>query len=107
MAIYYWTLVVGQVAAGLATTTNKQSLFQYGLPNHTLTFCIVLEILLALAVVYVPGLNHAFKTAPLSMPQLIASAAMAFFLISIVEEMRKAFIRRRERATAVAEWKTK
>merc|ERR1719174_2237454 len=65
MTMYYWTLVMGQVGAAIATTTTQQSLFKYGLPNVWLNLCIVLEISLALACIYWKPLQGPFGTCPL------------------------------------------
>ncbi len=40
MTVYYWTLVLGQIAAAISTTTKLQSVFgiggkAYGFPNGT------------------------------------------------------------------------
>merc|ERR1740117_303240 len=47
MSIYYWTLVCGQIAAAISTTTKSQSVFGfggggcYGLPNTLLNSMFV------------------------------------------------------------------
>lgn len=48
--VYYYSLVVAQIAAAYATTTFKQSLFDYGVfkPNKILNYFIVGEIILAI-----------------------------------------------------------
>merc|ERR1719163_2477064 len=69
MTVYYWTLVIGQIAAAVSTTTKSQRVFGpggYGLPNHTLSLLILLEIALGLAVMYVPILSKTFSTGPLT-----------------------------------------
>lgn len=93
MTMYYWTLVLGQVGAALAATTTKQSLVQYGLANKWLNACIVLEILLAIAVVMWSPAQALCKTHMLSFSQLV-SGFSGFLLISVVEELRKALSRR-------------
>lgn len=93
MSLYYWTLVICQVGAALAATTTRQSIFQYGLPNHYLNFLIIGEILLALAVVMWSPLQGICKTHSLSFGQFAAGCS-GFVLIFFVEEARKAFTRR-------------
>lgn len=88
MTAYYWTLVLGQVAAAMATTTTRESLFSYGLPNMMLNLCIVLEIVLALAIIYWPAAESTFKTSALDMRQL-AWGALGFVVIFCLEEVRK------------------
>mmetsp|Transcript_65872 Transcript_65872/g.117046 ORF Transcript_65872/g.117046 Transcript_65872/m.117046 type:complete len:1110 (+) Transcript_65872:140-3469(+) len=95
MTSYYWTLVIGQVGAALAATTTKQSIFQYGLPNGWLNMLILLEILLAIVVVTWSPLQALCKTHMLSLGQFAAGFA-GFLLISVVEELRKAVMRRQQ-----------
>mmetsp|Transcript_17908 Transcript_17908/g.28561 ORF Transcript_17908/g.28561 Transcript_17908/m.28561 type:complete len:1200 (+) Transcript_17908:115-3714(+) len=92
MTSYYWTLVLGQVGAALATTTTKQSLIQYGIPNRWLNACIVFEILLALLVVGASPLQSTFKTAQLTCSQFIAGL-LGFVVITVCEELRKMWMR--------------
>mmetsp|Transcript_7365 Transcript_7365/g.15993 ORF Transcript_7365/g.15993 Transcript_7365/m.15993 type:complete len:1114 (-) Transcript_7365:342-3683(-) len=97
MASYYWTLVLGQVGAALATTTTRSSLFTYGLPNKWLNLCIVLEILLALLVVYWGPAQRLFKTESLTLHQALMGTG-SFVAIVMVEECRKYFVRRSQKA---------
>jgi len=92
MTAYYWTLVLGQVGAAVAATTTKQSVFQFGMPNWGLNLCIVLELLLALAVLMWPPLQAVFKTRQLTSSLLIAGM-LGFFLIFNLEELRKLALR--------------
>lgn len=94
MTAYYWTLVLAQVGAALATTTVSQSVFSYGIfRNGWLTCCFAFEILLALLVIYAGPCQNIFKTASLSFVQLMSGMA-GFLLVSAVEEMRKLYFRR-------------
>merc|ERR1712151_739400 len=98
MTSYYWTLVLGQVGAALATTTTRQSLLQYGLPNNWLNACIALEILFALLVVYWSPMQSAFKTYSLSFGQ-VAAGFFGFTLIVVAEELRKSWVRSKKSST--------
>lgn len=88
-------IVMGQVGAGQAMRTERRSVFSIGLlSNRFLLAGIAFEVLLAVALVYVPGLNRAFHQA--SIPwwwwlPLLAWAPIVFF----AEEARKAVVRRR------------
>jgi len=95
MTAYYWTLVLGQVGAAMAATTSRQSTMTRWMPNPWLSLCIVLEIVLAMAVVMWTPLQQLFKTHHLSMFQLVAGS-VGFFLISSSEELRKFFLRWKE-----------
>ena len=93
MTVYYWTLVLGQVAAALATSTKLQPLFlgvdAYGVPNKLLTVMIWGELLLSLVVMYSP-LRVVFDMEPLSLWPLLLPI-LALFGICAVEEARKHF----------------
>ena len=91
-------IVMSQVGAGLALRTDRRSVFSIGLlSNRFLLIAIVLELALAAALVYVPGLNSIFHQSPLGVwhwlflliwPPLVFGA----------EEARKAVVRRRRSA---------
>jgi magnesium-transporting ATPase (P-type) len=90
-------IVMGQVGAGFAMRTNRRSVFGIGLlSNHFLLVGVAFEVLLAVCLIYVPGLNSAFHQAP------IGPLNWLFLLIwppvvFLAEEARKAFLRRRAR----------
>jgi len=93
MTMYYWALILGQVGAAVAATTTRQSVFQYGLPNKGLNYCIIFELALGLLVIFWPPLQSLFKTRALSAMQL-AFGFIAFLVIFGVEEIRKWMTRR-------------
>ena len=99
--------MIGQVAAALATTTTRQSLFNYGLPNNVLTLCIVLEVILAGVVIEVPSISAIFKTTNLGPRPLIISAIGAFMLITSFEELRKSVVRSSEEKATRAHYEKK
>merc|ERR1719265_1654960 len=81
MASYYWTLVLAQVGAAIACTTTRQSVLSYGVfRNPCLNLCIILEVSLALIIMYVAPLAGVFKLAPLSGLQLVLGFS-GFFLV--------------------------
>eukprot|EP00928_Gymnodinium_smaydae_P056044 TRINITY_DN3948_c0_g5_i1.p2 TRINITY_DN3948_c0_g5~~TRINITY_DN3948_c0_g5_i1.p2 ORF type:complete len:895 (-),score=259.19 TRINITY_DN3948_c0_g5_i1:160-2844(-) len=93
MTVYYWTLVLGQIAAAISTTTKLQSVFgffgtPYCLPNMTLNAMFVGEILLGLAAIYWTPMQAWFDTMPLSKESLYKPIAALVF-ICFVEEVRK------------------
>ena len=93
-------IVMGQVGAGQAMRTESRSVFSIGLlSNRFLLVGIAFELALAVALVYVPGLNRAFHQAPIPIwwwLPLIVWAPIVFF----AEEARKAIVRRRLAATS-------
>lgn len=101
MTAYYWTLVFGQVGAALAATTTRQSALWKWAPNSYLTWCIVLELLLALLVIMWSPIQQTLKTRGLTTYQL-AAGSIGFLTISITEELRKAWLRSRDSAAALA-----
>ena len=77
----FTVLCLTQLGHVLAIRSEKESLFRMGLfSNKYLLFAVLLTFGLQMAVVYVPVLNHIFKTEPLSFSELL----MALLLSSIV-----------------------
>jgi len=98
MTAYYWTLLAGQVAAAISTTTKTQRIFGaggYGLPNSALNIFLLGELALGLAAVYWPPMHRAFSTAPLPSSQLCIPALVAIGVICGCDEFRKLLVRRR------------
>jgi len=93
-AMTYAGIVMGQVGAGLAFRTNRESVFRVGLlSNRFLLFGIAFELALLVALVYVPALQGPFHMRPLD------PIAWLFLIIlpAVVfgaEEARKAVFRR-------------
>jgi len=95
MTVYYWTLVLGQIAAAIATTTKFQQVFGpggYGLPNMILNLLIIFEVAMSLFVIYNPSMNQIFSTAPLSTIQVLLPI-IVIPIILIVDELRKLVVR--------------
>jgi len=93
MTTYYWTLVMGQIAAAISTTTKMQSVFgffgtPYCFPNMTLNFMFLLEIGLGLLAIYNPLVGSWFETGPLELNNLLLPTS-ALFAICLIEEIRK------------------
>merc|ERR1712190_372855 len=67
MTVYYWTLVLGQIAAAISTTTKLQSVFgigtpAFGFPNSTLNWMFLGELALGLAAIFVGPVQMLFDT---------------------------------------------
>jgi magnesium-transporting ATPase (P-type) len=90
-------IVMGQVGAGMAMRTDRRSVFSIGLfTNRFLLVGIAFELVLAVSLIYVPGLNGVFHQGPIGGWHwliLLAFAPIVFF----AEEGRKAFFRRHVR----------
>ncbi|CAD7970348.1 unnamed protein product [Amoebophrya sp. A120] len=100
---YYWTLVVGQLAAAYATTTFKQSLLEYGIPNKVLNVLIFLEILSGLWVVFSSAGNVMFQTRPMPFYLVALPFLVTFVPILVIEELRKALLRKKDKDIELAE----
>lgn len=91
--VYYWTMVVGQLAAAFSCQTFRQSLLSYGAPNRVLNWFIVFEVVLALALIYVKPLSLAIGTVELEVWQVLLPFAIGFIPMMLVEEVRKMLVR--------------
>lgn len=90
------TIVMGQVGAAQAMRTSRRSVFSIGLfSNCLLVLAIGVELALAAALVYVPGLNSLFHQGPLG-PWHLAFLALWAPVVLGAEELRKAVLRVRE-----------
>jgi P-type Ca2+ transporter type 2C len=93
-AMTYAGIVAGQVGAGFAFRTARESLLRVGVfSNRFLLVGVAFEIVLLLVIVYVGPLQDAFHTRaidPLAWPLL----ACVPFLVVAAEEARKAAFRR-------------
>merc|ERR1719454_1098781 len=95
--VYYWTLVLGQVAAAISTTTKTQSVFgffgaPYCFPNCTLNLMFVLEVLLSVAAIYNKKMNSWFNTCALPAKSMLIPTA-TIVGICFIEEVRKLIVR--------------
>jgi magnesium-transporting ATPase (P-type) len=93
-AMTYAGIVAGQVGAGFAFRTNRDSLLRVGiLSNRFLLVGIAFEIALLLAIINVPPLQEAFHTRPLDP---LAWPLLLIWPLVVVgaEEARKTVLRR-------------
>jgi len=91
---YYWSLVVGQLAAAYCCTTFTQSLREYRFPNRQLNYMVAGEIVLALAIIYLPFMQLGIGTAELPLSTLVLPFFLVFLPIMCLEEVRKFYVRR-------------
>jgi magnesium-transporting ATPase (P-type) len=95
-------IVMGQVGAGQAMRTDRRSVFSVGLlSNRFLLVGMAFEVGLALALVYVPGLNRVFHQAPIPAWWWLALVVWAPIVL-FAEEGRKALVRGRAQRRAEA-----
>ena len=89
-------IVMSQVGAGLAMRTDRRSVFSIGLlSNRFLLAAIALELGLAAALVYVPGLNSTFHQSSLGVWHWLFLLLWPPVVFG-AEEARKAVVRRLE-----------
>ena len=91
-------IVMAQVGAGLAWRTNRRSIASVGLfSNRLLLVGIAVEVAMIAVLSHTPGLADAFHLAPLT-PLLWLSLLVWPPLVLGAEELRKAIVRRGDRA---------
>jgi magnesium-transporting ATPase (P-type) len=97
-AMTYAGIVMGQVGAGLAFRTSRQSLFAVGVfSNRFLLVGIAFEIALLFALLYVPPLQDAFHMRPLDPRAWLLMAVWPVMVLG-AEEARKRVLRGRARS---------
>jgi magnesium-transporting ATPase (P-type) len=89
-------IVAGQIGAAFAFRTRRRSILDAGLlTNRLLLIGVGCAVAVLLALLYVPGLSHAFQMRPLE-PAAWALLALWPPLVLGAEELRKAALRHRE-----------
>lgn len=88
-------IVFCQIGAVFNCRTEKQSVFKVGLfKNKQVNFGILIEIIIIIALVYLPPLQSVFHTTALKISDWLLLCAWPP-LILLIEEVRKAFVRRK------------
>jgi P-type Ca2+ transporter type 2C len=91
----FTVLCLTQLGHVLAIRSEKQSLFTIGIfSNKYLLAAVALTFLLQMATIYVPFFNPIFKTAPLTLGELLFCIAWSA-LVFVAVEIEKAIKRRR------------
>ena len=84
--VTFTTLTLAQMGNALATRSDRDTLFQIGLfSNKAMIGSVLLTFALQLAVIYVPFLNRAFSTTPLSPRDLLISLGFGVIVFIAVE----------------------
>ena len=85
----FTTLTMAQMGNALATRSERDTLWQIGLlSNRTMLGSVLLTFALQLAVIYLPFMNRAFSTTPLSLRDLLASLAFGSIVFVAVEAVK-------------------
>lgn len=87
------SIVLCQIGCGLACKTRFSSLFEHGMANMVLNWGFIQEIGLIAMLVYIPGLQYAFKTESLVFEDWYVALPFSVFLL-IYDELRKLWIRK-------------
>jgi Ca2+-transporting ATPase len=94
--VTFTTLTLAQMGNALATRSERDTLWQIGLfSNKTMLGSVLLTFALQMAVIYLPFLNRAFSTAPLSPQDLLISLGFSLIVFLAVESFK--WIRQRQR----------
>jgi len=94
-------IVFSQIGAVFNCRTEKQSIFKVGIfKNKQVNFGIIFEILLIITIVYLPPLQSIFHTAALNLSDWLFLCIWPP-LVLLVEEIRKALLRRKDNKTIV------
>ncbi len=92
----FTVLSFSQMGHVLAIRSETESLFRQGLfSNLPLLGAVLLTCVLQMATIYIPALNPVFKTAPLSLNELLAALALSSVAFWAVE-LEKLFFRIRQ-----------
>jgi len=90
----FTVLTLSQMGHALAIRSERRSLFQIGLTsNMALLGAVALTFVLQLMVIYLPALNPIFKTAPLSLGELVFCLVLSS-VVFVAVEAEKWLIRR-------------
>jgi magnesium-transporting ATPase (P-type) len=84
----FTTLVLAQLYNAFNARSGRESAFHHLFTNPLLWAAIGTSLLLQVAVVHLPPLNHAFDTTPLSASDWLICAALASSVLW-AEELRK------------------
>ncbi len=90
---FFFALVTVRWACLLSARTKKLSIFQKGMRNHMLNFALIFETLLALILIYLPGLNWGLQMDFLY-PVMWFPPIPFIFLAFAYDEIRKGIIRK-------------
>lgn len=89
----FTTLTLAQMGNALTSRSEHDSLFKFGLfSNPAMVGAVLLTFVLQLAVVYLPFMNEAFDTVPLTITELLIClgfSTIVFFSVELVKWFRR------------------
>lgn len=77
----FTTLMFSQMFNAFNSRSDEQSAFAYLFRNHWLSLAVGISIALHVAVIYVPGMQEAFSTVPISFADWLLCAGAASFVL--------------------------
>lgn len=88
-------VVFAQMGMVMNNRTDHESVFKRGLfTNRYINAGLVIEVLILLAIIYIPFLNGIFNTAPISWVEWLYLICIPFIVFG-VEEIRKKIMRKK------------
>lgn len=90
---FFFSIVMVQWVTLIVGRSKKKSLFRRSFKNGVMSFSLIFETLLAMALIYVPGLNSGLQMSMLSPIMWFAPIPFILFLFTY-DEMRKAIMRK-------------
>lgn len=88
-------VVFAQMGMVMNNRTDYESVFKRGLfTNRYINAGLVIEVLILLAIIYIPFLNGIFNTAPISWVEWLYLICIPFIVFG-VEEIRKKIMRKK------------
>jgi Ca2+-transporting ATPase len=89
----FTTLTMAQMGNALATRSDRDTLFKIGIfSNKAMLGSVLLTFILQLGVIYLPFMNTAFDTVPLTLAELatcLAFSTIVFICVELVKVFRK------------------
>lgn len=96
-------IIFCQIAAAMNCRSKNTSVFKLGLfSNHRIWAGIIFEVILLSILVYTPGLQQVFNTAPLQLNDWIFLLIVPIPLF-LIEELRKFFVRNKRSKQALSQ----
>ncbi|VVD03152.1 unnamed protein product [Leptidea sinapis] len=92
-AAFFVAIVITQMMNGIICKTRYNSIFQVGMKNRILNIGLVVEIIVAAAVCYTPGVNNFFRTYPLKLRWWFLAVPFSALMLAF-DEFRKYCIRK-------------
>ena len=90
---FFFSIVMVQWVTLIVGRSKKKSLFRRSFKNGVMSFSLIFETLLAMVLIYVPGLNSGLQMSMLSPIMWFAPIPFILFLFTY-DEMRKAIMRK-------------